>query len=61
MQQWEYMSRDGVKEKDMNAIGAQGWELCTALKQGSEFGFMAGSTTIFIFKRPVAAISQPQT
>lgn len=59
MQTWEYMTREGVKEKDMNAIGAAGWELCTTIKQGSEFGFMAGSTTLFIFKRPVPAIPSP--
>ena len=54
MQKWEYMSRDSVKERDMNAIGSEGWELCAVIKQSSEFGFMAGTTNIFIFKRPMA-------
>lgn len=46
MTRWEYLARAGVSQSDLNALGADGWEL-TAAAYDSDRMF-----TITYFKRP---------
>lgn len=40
-QRWEYRTVRGLNVSEFNKVGESGWELCAA-----------GSTTLFVFKRP---------
>ena len=50
MQKWEYLEESSIRgplpTKEMNKLGAQGWELVNVVSIGSEIMY-------YFFKRPV--------
>ena len=41
---WEYKDGANMSEPQLNALGADGWELCTLVQYGKDY--------YYIFKRP---------
>lgn len=48
MQKWEYLIRDGLTEKNMDAYGEDGWELVTVRPDEADKYLIT-----FYFKRPI--------
>jgi hypothetical protein len=50
-QQWEYrVIRNSPQDRDFDALGAKGWELCGATAVAPPSG---GESFTFVFKRPL--------